>query len=196
MPLEMADPPMLAYEAVRSRMTDLAAAAAFGTPALRRAAPDALALSTPHRVAVLPFDRIGSAMSLSRCATIKGWRFLVHSGEGVVASADAIAVGAGRYRFGQINEGPFVAGTEQAIRRAETDARLKKGRYEPVLLMVPALHVVALWLRDADDGAADQVIVIAPAPGAFRPFEAVSHEDFAVALAELARGERPEGSRA
>jgi len=190
MPLEIVNPPILAYEAVRSRLTDLAAASAFGTPSLRRSAPESLALSTPHRIAILPADAIGPRMSLRSAAIRKGWRFLVLSGTDVIATADTVLTKGGEHRFGHINEGPFVAGTEQAVRRAEADERIKKARFEILYLMVPALHVLALWLRELD-GDADQLMVIPPTPPEFRPFEMLATNNFVTKLDELARHEMP-----
>src|SRR5215831_10937629 len=119
MPLQIVDPPMAAYEAVRSTIGNLAAQAAFRTPALRRADPAAVELSTPHQMAILRLDRIRGAKDIRSAVDIKGWRFLVHEGTRVIAAIDAVQGEKGDYRFGQVNEGPFTAATEDAIRRAE-----------------------------------------------------------------------------
>src|SRR6476469_3956191 len=86
MPLQIIDPPMAAYEAARSTIANLASQAAFRTPALRRADPAAIALSTPHRMAILRLDRIRGANDVRSVVDIKGWRFLVHEGTRVVAA--------------------------------------------------------------------------------------------------------------
>ena len=186
MSLETVDPPTLAYEAVRSRLAGLAAASAFGTPCLRRAPPEALALSTPHRIAVLPANRFKRKIALSSDVIEKGWRFLILNGAEVVASADSILTETGEHRFGHINEGPFVQATEQAIRRAEADSRVTKGRYEPVLLMVPNLKVVSLWLRNLT-GKTDLLMVLPPAPRELHPYELRAADDFIASLNNLAR---------
>jgi hypothetical protein len=186
MSLETVDPPIAAYEAVRSRLVNLATTSGFGTPAMRRAPPDALALSTPHRVAVLPANRIQPKMALRQAASLKGWRFLILNGKNVIATADTISNEKGEQRFAQINEGPFVQGTEQVIRRAEEDELIRKGRFEPVFLMVPTLMVVALWLRDLD-GDADRLMVIPPAPKELRSFAPLATNDFVAVLNDLAK---------
>ena len=68
MPLHTIDPPMAAYDAVRSAMADLVAQNGFGTPALRRADLAAMALSSPQRTVVLGLDRIKGAEDLRSAA--------------------------------------------------------------------------------------------------------------------------------
>jgi hypothetical protein len=181
MPLKIADVPTVAHEAVRTRLSHVAGRAAFGTPAMRRASPDALALSAPHRIAVLALDRITPDMSIRKAARKKGWRYLVHDGDQVAAAADTVVSEAGEHSFGHLNEGPFVQGTEQAIRRAEALEVVRRGSFEPLLLMVPAIYVVALWLEDLA-GDADWFMAIPPAPRELAPYQAVASGDLVAAL--------------
>ena len=194
MALHTADPPIPAYEAVRSLLTRLAAEAGFRTPNLRRTPAASLALSTPHRFAVLPLDRLRRGGALQSIAEVKGWRFLLHDGKRVIAAADAQLTPKGDYQFGQINEGPFTVATEEAIRRAEADKELGKGRFEPVLLLVPALYVVALWLQDLD-GKHDRVMVMPPAPGDLAPYRPLPAEEFMAVLKKLAAAVPPEAPK-
>jgi hypothetical protein len=200
MPLDTTDPPIAAYESVRSVVAGLAAGAAFRTPALRRADPESLSLSTPHRTAFLPLDRIKRGAALRAAAQMTGWRFLVHERDKVVAAADAMLTKEGGFQFGQVNEGPFVAATEEAIRRAERLDLGRKGRFEPVLLSVPALYVMALWLEDRD-GEADLLLALAPAPPELTPYEPIEPAAFLGVLTRLrervpgerGKGEEPSG---
>jgi hypothetical protein len=200
MPLHAVDPPIAAYEAMRSVLSDLASHAAFRTPALRRADPASLALSTPHRFAVLPLNQIRRQTGLRTAAEMKGWRFLVHDGQRVVATVDAIETDKGEHQFGQLNEGPLTAGTEDAIRRAERLDAVRKGHYEPAFLLVPALYVAALWLQDRD-GDSDLVLPMAPAPQELKPYEPMSAGAFLEVLVRLAarvptdekKGKEPSG---
>jgi hypothetical protein len=185
MALHIVDPPIGAYEAVRSVITRMASTGAFRTPALRRANPAALALSTPHRVAAVHLDRIRSAGDLRSIAETAGWRFLLHDGECVVASVDAVIGTAGAYRFGHLTEGPFATGTEEAIRKAEALDVVHKHDFEPSLLLVPALYVVALWLRDREGGA-DLAMPIPPVPPELKAFEAIGASEFLTMLHGLA----------
>lgn len=186
MPLQSIDPPIAAFEAVRAKLADLATQAAFRTSALRRADPAEIALSTPHRVAHLRLDRIKGAKDLRSAAEVKGWRFLLHDGSRVVAAVDAVDAERGQFRFGQVNEGPFTTATEAAVRRAETLDRVKRGNFALVFLLAPAVYVAALWLED-QEGDADFVIPLAPAPAEIKPMEPMPARDFLAVLAKLAK---------
>ncbi|MBI3515604.1 MAG: hypothetical protein HY060_16330 [Proteobacteria bacterium] len=185
MALRPADPPKAARKAVHATLADPTSAEAFRTPAARQAAADGLALSTPHRVALLPLDRIGPKTSLRSDVQMRGWRFLVHHGDDVVAAAHTVAGARGRHSFGHLNQGPFVAGTEEAIRRAETHRVTQQRHFEPIFLMVPALYVTALWLRDLE-GDRDRLMVMPPAPQGFTPYRMVTPDDFVARLVRLA----------
>jgi hypothetical protein len=185
MPLQVAKPPSAARKAVHSMLVRIVATDADHVSALRSASPDTVAMSTPHRVAVLDLDRIHSGMSLRSAAHKKGWRFLVHNGNKVVASANSSLSRDGKHGFAHITDGRFVAGTERAIRRAEQLDSVRNGRFEPLLLQAPAIHVVALWLRNLDNDD-DLIMPLSPAPKPLRPYRAVSARDFAMAATELA----------
>ena len=124
-------------------------------------------------------------MSLRSAVHKKGWRFLVHKDDGVVATANSSIGGNGKHAFAHITDGPFVAATERAIRQAESLAAVKEGRFEPIWLQVPAVHVVALWLRNLDKDA-DLIMPVAPAPKELRPYRPLAASAFVAVLAELA----------
>jgi hypothetical protein len=187
MALHHVDAPKTAHRAVHARLGHPAVAAALQAPTRRPISPAALALSTPHRVALLALDRIAAQTTLRRAARLRGWRFLVHRGDRVIAAAGVLPDGRAKHRFGHLTEGPFAAGTETAIRRAETHGALRRGRFEPVLLMVPAVHAVALWLRDLD-GDGDRVMVIPPAPHGLTPYRLVTARAFMARLVRLSAG--------
>src|ERR1043165_8447234 len=100
MPLHAADPPIAAYEAMRSVLADLARQDSFRTPAPRRADPANLALSTPHRFAVLPLNRVRDKAALRSAAEVKGWRLLIHADKQVIAAVDAVITEKTGYQFG------------------------------------------------------------------------------------------------
>ena len=195
MPLQTIDPPMAAFEAVRSTMADLVAQSGFRTPALRRADPAAIALSSPHRTAILGLDRIKGAKDLRSAAKITGWRFLVHHETTVVAAVDAVQTKKNQYSLGHVNEGPFVAGTESAIRRAETLDQIRERSFAPIFLLVPAVYVAALWLED-QTGNADLVMVIPPSPKELTPFSPLPVTQFLESLTPLAALVPPEDRKA
>jgi hypothetical protein len=184
MALRITDPPKAARDAVHARLGHPSTASAFRTPAVRLAAADTLAVSTPHRIALLPLDRIGPKTALRSDVQMRGWRFLVHHGDQIVAAADTVAGARGQHRFGHLNQGPFVTGTEQAIRRAEAHGLMKQRHFEPILLMVPALYVMALWLRDLD-GEHDRLMIIPPAPRGVAPYRMLTTSAFLARLVRL-----------
>jgi hypothetical protein len=185
MSLQTADPPDAARSAVHSMLGRLVEGADHQVSALRSASLSSLSVSTPHRVAMLRLDRIHAGMSLRSAAEKKGWRFLVHDGDRVVAAANSSLSEKGKHGFAHVSEGPFVAGTEQAIRKAESLEAVRNGRFEPILLSVPAVHLIALWLQNLDSDA-DLVMPIAPAPQGLRPSRAFAANDFVAVLVDLA----------
>ncbi|MBT2413051.1 hypothetical protein J7I94_21235 [Streptomyces sp. ISL-12] len=98
---------------------------------------------------------------------LAGWRFLIRSGEGVVAAADTMLTPDG-WAFSHFFEGPYVTATERALRQAESVAQ----PFQPRLLSVPGLYMLTLWLHgdhtaDAAVGhpdATDLLVPLAPAP--------------------------------
>jgi hypothetical protein len=103
----------------------------------------------------------------------------------VIAAVDAVQGEKGDYRFGQVNEGPFTAATEDAIRRAEKLDQVLRGRFVPAFLLVPALYTAALWLEDQDSDA-DLVMVMPPAPKDLATFSPMPVDPFLKVLARLA----------
>jgi hypothetical protein len=185
MPLQVAKPPMAAQKAVLSMLGRFLATDADLVPALRSASPTSVAISTPHRVAILGLDRIHTGMSLRSAAYKKGWRFLVLNGDKVVATANSSITGNGKHDFAHITDGRFVAATEEGIRRAEQLDSVRKGRFELLLLQVPAIHVVALWLRNIDNDD-DLIMPLAPAPKPLRSYQTISEKSFIDVLTTLA----------
>lgn len=185
MAIETMDVPGAAYDVVRGVIARLAADSAFRTPNLRRVKPDAIALSTPHRVAFLALDRIRRGHGVRAAARVRSWRFLVHGGDRPIAAAEAVMTETGDYRFGGLNEGPFVEGTAEAIRRAEQLDAIGRGRFEPLLLIIPALRVAALWLKERGDGA-DVFLAMQPSIPKLAPYEPMTQERFLGALQDVA----------
>jgi hypothetical protein len=195
MPLQVSKPAVAAEKAVRSMLARIIATDPDYVPALRSATPSSLAISTPHRIAVLGIDRIRSGMSLRSAAQKRGWRFFVHRGDKVVATVNSSMSGKGRNSFSNLTEGPFVAGTERAIRRAELLEPVRRGRFEPLLLQVPPIHLVALWLRNIENDA-DLIMPISPAPKGLRAYRAIATADFVAKIVDLAAHKRQEHAEA
>lgn len=133
-----------------------------GGRALTMTAPEQLALTAPHAMYNVSLEAIINRVPIDD-APQTAWRYLVDAGDGAVASSE-VAIGAdGQLTFAQLNEGPFVAATAQALRDAERIPEVANGNYEARVLRVPALYVLALWLKDLDDSN-DLIIPLDPAP--------------------------------
>lgn len=191
MPLQVSKPAVTAEKAVSSMLRRIVATDADYVPALRSAEPASLAISTPHRIAVLALDRIHAGMSLRSAVDKKGWRFFVHDGHKVVATVNSSMNSKGKHSFSNITVGPFVSGTEEAIRRAERLEPVQQGRFEPLLLQVPAIHLVSLWLRNLERGA-DLLMPIPPTPRGVSAYRAVPASEFVATIADLAAHKRQE----
>lgn len=155
-------PPPEIFEAVQSSFAELSSKRGFGTPALRQADPRRLAVSDPHSVYTLGLRDVLDKRDPAD-AQFVGWRWLVQEGTRTIASAE---VGAGPYegrRVSEINEGPFVRSSAEALEVAQKLPTTKDQSYEPRLLKIPGVYLVALWLRAEEDGD-DLFVVLPPAP--------------------------------
>ena len=85
-----------------------------------------------------------------------------------------------------MNEGPFVQSTERVLGVVEDFPEVVSGSYEPRMLKIPALYVVALWLKDlrADD---DLFVPLDPAPAFLETGRAYREGEFLDALEGPAR---------
>jgi len=186
MPLRIVEPIADIRRALVDELSLRARATAFRTERLRAARPAALGLAAPHPVFHLGLDEVGRPGCLERVA-MTGWRYFVTEGDAVVAAAEALASSPHGPLLGtQTNEGPFVAGSVAALSRAESLPQVDAGHYALGLLRVPALYVVALWLRDEQPpGAHDLFVPVEPAPAPLQVGVAITAEAFEQALVEV-----------
>jgi hypothetical protein len=172
MPLQVSPAPAPALRSVLTALGSPTAVREAPTPSLRNAEEPATA-ELPLPVHVL--DRItaecGSATRLT------GWRFLIRCGGRSVAAAETVLTADG-WAFSRFFEGPYIASTERALYQAE----MLPQTYQPRLLSIPGLYMLALWLHGdctADGGeghpaATDLLVPLAPAPpgiAAHRPHQ-------------------------
>ncbi|MFI0961854.1 hypothetical protein ACH4S8_10665 [Streptomyces sp. NPDC021080] len=171
MPLHVPPAPAPALRTVLTALGSPTAVREARTPSLRLAqGPVTPELPLPVHV----LDRITPAgASATRLA---GWRFLIRSGDRVVAGADTMLTPDG-WAFSRFFEGPYITATERALRQAET----MQQPYQARLLSVPELYMLTLWLHGdcTADGATghpaatDLLVPLAPAPpgiAAHRPY--------------------------
>src|SRR3954452_22286484 len=143
MPLQSAEPPAQAGSVLRETIQSLVGERRVTTPLLRGASPEGLELTDAHETYTLGLDDLMASPDLSR-ARATGWRYLVRSNGEAVAAAHSAETSPGEHVLAQVNEGPFVAATDQALSAASGE----EGSYVPRVLNIPALHAVALWLHD------------------------------------------------
>ena len=189
MPIKPIDAPETAgaFGVVHRTLSGRASAAAFSLPRLAKADPGRLTIAMPHRVEFLALGFLRRD-TIPKKETTDCWRFLVLEERKSIAAATAIRADE-EFEFGGLDEGPFVRGTEEAIRRAEGLDQVRDGQFEAVLLLVPARYVVALWLQDLSShapkghsGEADLLIAIPPSNPALNPAEPMSPRSFLEAL--------------
>ncbi|HZG02487.1 MAG TPA: hypothetical protein VE546_02720 [Streptomyces sp.] len=164
MPLRVQPAPAPALRSVLAALGSPTGLRGNPTPPGPRAGRDSLRpdLSLPVHV----LDGITASAGPPR-TRLTGWRFLLRDAHGAAGAAEAMLTADG-WTFSHFCEGPFVASTETALRRAEA----LPTTHQPRLLSVPELYMVTLWLHgdteaDAAGGApapADLLVPLAPAP--------------------------------
>jgi hypothetical protein len=146
---------------------------------------NALELSEPHRIYDLRADLVASGKGLDS-ATQTGYRYLVSSSGKRVAGAEIHVDGTGTATLlANINYGPYVEATAQAIEKAGALPDVAKGNYEARVLRFAAIGVMALWLKP-DAGGTDIVFPMAPAPAGIQAERPYSEAQFLDAIRPLA----------
>ena len=186
MPINLIKPDATVTDMFRARLSGMASSRGFRTRALAAAPAESLNLAVPHPVFNLGLETIGRPGYLERAA-MTGWRYLVTSGSTVIAGTEAQASHPrGEAVFTHTNEGAFVQSFSAEVERAEAWPEVKAGEYALGLLRVPALYVMALWLRDAQGrGDRDLFVPLAPAPAPLKAGVRLRADAFATALVEL-----------
>lgn len=165
MPIQFSSPPTEVLTAVTNRIRDVAAAPESNARGLGGSAPAELTPSMPHDVYVIGlYDVIAGRPPDS--ASLTGWRFIMYSKDGAVASAETQIASNGQHRFALFNSGPFVAATVETVNRMNNVLRMAEKNPRLSLLRIPALHVTALWLHDDNE---DTYTPLAPAPEGLDP---------------------------
>lgn len=164
MPLHVPPAPAPALRSVLTALSSPTAVRDARTPSLLRAQGPASA-ELPLPVHVL--DRVTADGETS--TTLAGWRFLIRTGDRAVAAADTVLTADG-WAFSRFFEGPYITSTELALRQAESMTQ----PYQPRLLSVPGLYMLALWLHgdpeaDGADGGPAPTGCHPPACSAHRP---------------------------
>lgn len=188
MALRTLQPSAFVIERIATEVRGMARRPGAEALALGVAADSSLGVAAPHPVFNLGLDALDSPDWTSR-AEMTGWRYFVTSEAGVVAAAEASSDSAdGPIKGTMTNAGPFVVGTEKALASVESDPKVAKGSFALGLLRVPALYVVALWLRgEGKSAGTDWIVPVAPAPEPLQADVLTNPKDFIQALVKLKR---------
>ena len=122
-----------------------------------------LELSVPHTMHHVGLDDLAARRPLSYSA-VTGWRYLARRGSRVLASTE-VSAGADGQPAGleQVNMGPYVQSTAQALADLSRNVEIQAGSYELHMLKIPALCTFMLWLSSPDANN-NLFVPLAPAP--------------------------------
>jgi hypothetical protein len=181
MPLLVPPAPAPALLSVLAALSSPTAVLEARTPALRSAKGP---LAAEHPLPVHVFEPAAVPGGLPQ-ARLTGWRFHIRAGARVAAAGETVVTPDG-WVFSRFSEGPFLASIERALLQAET----LPATYQPHLLSVPGLYMLALWLHcdaRAEAGTAqpdpdDLLVPLAPAPPGIAPHRVHRLTELAPAL--------------
>ncbi len=160
MTLHTPDLPEPALRAIQAGVERLADRPEYGDRALGGADPATLEAAVPHDVYTLGLDAIAEGKGLGSAEPV-GRRVLVMEGERAVAAAELTDPEGGE-GF-SATEGPYTETTAQTVQEVEGWPVVADGEYDLRVLRLPALYLMALWLKDRD-GDADLLVPLDPAP--------------------------------
>ncbi len=146
----------------------------------------ALQLSPPHAVYDLRADAVAGGGGLET-ATATGFRYIIQGGGANIAAAEVQTDATGAASLlANINYGPYVEATAQALTQVAKLASVSAGSFEARLLRFSAIALLALWLK-SDSGGADIVYPLPPAPAPLQAEQPYSAGDFIKAIRPLAQ---------
>jgi len=145
----------------------------------------ALQLSQPHAVYDLRVAAVVAGRGLAS-ATQTGFRYLVTGGDVAIAAAEVHAGTDGTATLlANINYGPYVEATAQALRQVAALPSVATAPYEVRLLRSAPIYLIALWLKP-DSGTGDIIYPVAPAPPGLQAGQPYAEADFIRAILPLA----------
>jgi hypothetical protein len=184
MPLHFAAPPANGSSLVQAGLNRLSTR----TSPLSGTAVDfsALELSQPHAVYDLRVGNVVAGRGLAS-ATQTGFRYLVTGGGEAIAAAEVQANAAGTATLlANINYGPYVEATSQALTQVAALPSVAAASYEVRLLRSAPIYLIALWLKP-DSGTGDIIYPVAPAPPGLQAGQPYAEADFISAILPLAQ---------
>ena len=190
MPLQFPSPPGDGLAALQQGLQAVHAAQQAAPPgvAALAVAPHSSAMR-PRPVYELGLNDLAAGKGLEAAREVS-WRYLLVSNNQVRQAAEIIPGPAGGgSRFGALTTG-YVAGEEEALRLVDQLPEVQQRTYEIRGLRVPALYVMALWLKDLG-GDQDRFVVLPPAFPPVQPLRPYSTSDFLSLLHPMAAQKAP-----
>ncbi|MFJ8210579.1 hypothetical protein [Streptomyces sp. NPDC096033] len=124
---------------------------------------DNLQISVPHTTHLVELDDLVARRPLADRA-VTGWRYLASRASRVLASSEVSAGADGRPSgLDQINMGPYVESTAQALADLSENDEVQAGDFELRILKIPALCTVILWLSPPE-GETNLFVPLIPTP--------------------------------
>jgi hypothetical protein len=142
----------------------------------------------PHPVYELGLDDLAAGRGMD-AARLVAWRYLLVKGNQVHQAAEVFAAPQGGSRFGSLTTG-FATSAEQGFAVAEKLPEVQNHTYEIRALRVPALSIMAIWLKDKQ-GNEDRFIFLPPVFPPVRPLAPYSALDLLSLLQKLAAEKAP-----
>jgi hypothetical protein len=138
----------------------------------------------PHRIYTAGLTDLAKGKWNGK-AQLVGWRYLLQR-DGTASFSAEVNVVSGEHTFSQLNQGPFVGQTADLVEKAEQSGRVEDGSYELNVLRIPALYVMALWLRNMENGG-DIVIPMGPTIPELEPGREYDLDEISLILAKAAQ---------
>jgi hypothetical protein len=194
MPLTLQTPPQESIAALAAALPRLAASPAIAARmqltssgvnrfvAQRAANPNA-APSVSAPLFVLGLADVAGGGTLATARQI-GWRHLLEAGTGAVLAETALH--GATHVFAAVNESPFAQDMQARLAALHQDQTVAAGSYQAALLQVPAMGVMALWLRGSA-GSSDILVPLAPSPSPLVAGRHYGTADFLAALRPAAQ---------
>jgi hypothetical protein len=158
------------------------------------AAENGIDIHLPHPVYNLSLTDLALGKGLA-ASKLVAWRYVLSDGDSAVLAEVSQPRHAGQTgepnaaaapALSMINRGPFVSSLVQTVDAAGKNPALQSGSYEIAVLSIPALYVMALWLRSKVAGGGS-LIPLAPTDPALVAGQTYTEAVFLQALTPVAQ---------